>query len=261
MTNPQIERRGHIVGFQEKIEEAANRSKDAFFGWFANDAEMDTAFIHGSWDFSCHFATAIAPWLREPRSKTVLEIGHGGGRILAAAARHFGKAVGVDIHAHNDLVTAEFERRGVKNVELLRGSGTSLPVADASVDVVYSFIVFQHFEKIEILRAYFREARRVLKQGGVAVLYFGRKSTLSLNHASRLRFLADCLLEPIRLPKGYCEVPAAVNSTNLFLTRAYARKLALETGFDVVRPLVSRRKVPNGRVLFGGQHGLVLRPA
>ena len=69
----------------------------------------------------------------------------------------------------------------------------------------------------------------------------------------------DRLLEPLLLWKGYEELPAPVNSTNLRVSLRQATSLARAIGFEVVRTLVSRRRVPDGAALYGGQHGLVLK--
>jgi len=60
------------------------------------------------------------------------------------------------------------------------------------------------------------------------------------------------------MPKGYLEIPARVNETNLRVSVAFAKKIARSAGFQVKEILVSHRKVPDGFLLFGGQHGMVL---
>jgi ubiquinone/menaquinone biosynthesis C-methylase UbiE len=190
---------------------------------------------------------------------TALEIGHGGGRLMAAAARSFERVIGVDVHDHNPLVATELQRRGIQNFELFCGSGAELPVATASVDFVYSFIVLQHVEKFRVFESYVREAGRVLRPGGIAVLYFGRKSTLSQSRASRLRYRLDRVLERVRMPKGFEEAQAQVNVTNLRVSLPRAKRVARSAGFEVVADLVSGRRAPDGSRLYGGQNGLVLR--
>ncbi|MGE0811317.1 MAG: class I SAM-dependent methyltransferase [Immundisolibacter sp.] len=253
-----IETRGHIVGFREEIAKAANASEDVFFSWFNDARDKDVAFIRGAWDFSVHMAQPLAPYLSTPEDKVAVEIGHGGARILAAASRHFGAAVGVDIHHNNAFVEAELTRRGITNVQLIQSDGKHLPLADNAVDVVYSFIVLQHVETYEIFCAYLAETRRVLKPGGLAVLYFGRKSLLSLNRSSRLLYWVDRALERVVIGK-FRQSPAKVNSTNLRVSLSHAKALARRTGFTVLRTLVSHKRVPDGTRLYGGQNGLVLR--
>ncbi|MEM7798223.1 MAG: hypothetical protein AAF633_03455, partial [Chloroflexota bacterium] len=76
---------------------------------------------------------------------------------------------------------------------------------------------------------------------------------------SYLRYLLDRVLEPIRLPAGYKEVPAKVNMVNLFVTMRHAKVLTRQLGFKVLSELVSHKSVPNGFKRYGGQHGLILK--
>ena len=212
----------------------------------------------GNWDFAFHVALPIAQYIREPEHLHILEIGHGGARILTAASRFFKKAIGVDIHDENDFIMEELHKRGINNIELLKANGENIPLGNDSVDVVYSFIVLQHVEKIEIFNAYLRETCRVLKPDGIAVLYFGREYKYSINKSSNFLYLLDRMYEKIKLKKGYREIPARVNETNLKVSLPYAKKLAEETDFKILKTLVSRRKVPDGVSLYGGQNGLVM---
>lgn len=258
-TGHDIERRGHIVGFKEEVGSAAKASPEAFLTWFDAASGPDEAFIRGAWDFSVHIAKPLSPYLRAPEAKTVLEIGHGAGRILASASRHFAHAVGIDVHDRNDLVERELKARGVTNAQLLQTDGRRIPVRDATIDVAYTFIVFQHIEKIEIFRGYLQEIHRVLRPGGLAMIYFGRWCRWSLARRSRLRYAADRLAEHVLLRRGYREMAAPVNHTNLLVRYGFAARLAREIGFGVLDRIVSHKKVPDGTVLYGGQHGLVLR--
>jgi len=61
------------------------------------------------------------------------------------------------------------------------------------------------------------------------------------------------------MARGYREIPAPVNHTNLLVTRPHAAKLARRAGFSVLKREVSHKRVPDGTSLYGGQHGLVLQ--
>jgi len=258
-TGRQVETRGHIVGFREEIRDTAAQSSQAFLTWFDHAHDVDETFVRGAWDFSVHVAQPLAPHLRAPEQKAVLEIGHGAGRILASAARHFQSAIGIDVHDRNGVVERELARRGVTNVRLLETDGRRIPLPDAAVDVAYSFIVFQHLEKIEIFDGYLADIHRVLKPGGLALIYFGRWAHWSLGTSSRLRYALDRTTEALLLRRGYREMQVPVNHTNLLVTVRYASRSARRAGFAIIDRVVSRRQVPDGTTLFGGQHGLVLR--
>lgn len=114
-------------------------------------------------------------------------------------------------------------------------------------------------EKIEVFEKYLQEVYRVLKPGGIAVLYFGRKHKYSINKSSRWRYLVDKWLEPWHMPKGYEELPAKVNMTNLRVSLKFAQKLAKNIGFEIEGLLVSRKTVPDGVNKYGGQNGFVCK--
>jgi SAM-dependent methyltransferase len=104
--------------------------------------------------------------LEVDRSAAVLEIGCGIGRVLKPFSERVASATGVDI-------SGEMVRRGTAalagrpNVRLARTDGDLPDVPDASLDLVYSHIVFQHVPSRAAVSKYFREAARVLKGAGV----------------------------------------------------------------------------------------------
>lgn len=257
-TGHTIEKRNHITGFKEEISKVKGGSIQKFFTWFNEAKDIEETFIRGSWDFSFHIAYPASKYIKTPENLTALEIGHGGGRLAAAASRHFNKVYGVDIHNENKIVEKELEKRGCKNIELLQTNGSEIPLSNNSIDFVYTIIVLQHVEKIEIFENYISETFRVLKDNGVAVIYFGREARDSLNKPSKFLYLRDRILEYLRLKKGFIEIPSKVNEVNLKLTMMYAKKICRKYGFKIQEELVSRRKVPDGTLLYGGQHGLVI---
>lgn len=185
-TGKEIETRGHIVGFQEEISKVAGQGKEEFFTWFDSVSNTDMAFIRGNWDFLYHIALPIAQYIKNPEDKSVLDIGYGGGRMLTSACSFFKNGIGIDIHDQVELVTAEMKTRGVLNFSLMQTDGKNIPIQEKHIDLVYSFIVLMHVEKIEIFKSYFFETYRVLKPGGVAILYFARQYSLSNNKKSKL---------------------------------------------------------------------------
>jgi ubiquinone/menaquinone biosynthesis C-methylase UbiE len=60
--------------------------------------------------------------------------------------------------------------RTCSNIDYFVGTGSTLPLADSSVEVVWSYDVFVHVNPLDA-RGYFREFRRVLKPGGTAVIH------------------------------------------------------------------------------------------
>ncbi len=99
--------------------------------------------------------------------EVVLDLGSGGGIDVLLSARRVGptgKAFGLDM-TDEMLALAEQnkQRSGLRNVEFLRGEIESIPLPDASVDVVISNCVINlSAEKDRVLG----EAFRVLRPGG-----------------------------------------------------------------------------------------------
>lgn len=96
----------------------------------------------------------------------VLEIGCGVGRLLVPLSERVARAYGVDISP------AMIERARTycaerPNVSLSTTDGTLGQIADAALDFVYSYIVFQHIPAVGPIAAYLREAARVLRPGGL----------------------------------------------------------------------------------------------
>src|SRR5664280_942590 len=99
--------------------------------------------------------------------ETVLDLGSGGGIDVLLSAKRVGptgKAYGLDMTDDMLALARENQRSaGVKNVEFLKGEIESIPLPDASVDVIISNCVINlSADKSRVLA----EAFRVLKPGG-----------------------------------------------------------------------------------------------
>jgi SAM-dependent methyltransferase len=102
-----------------------------------------------------------------PAERRALEIGCGPGRLLLPMSRYFGEIHGVDVSEEMAALARE-RLQNVPNAHVHATSGVDLHILeDAYFDFVYSYIVFQHIPSQEIVLNYLREARRVLKPGGI----------------------------------------------------------------------------------------------
>lgn len=107
--------------------------------------------------------------LPEGGGRRFLEVGCNWGRWCVSAARRGYEVAGVDPSL--DAVRAArrvAERLGVR-AEYLVADARHLPFPDDSFDVVFSYSVFQHFEKADAL-ASFDELGRVLRPGGTSLI-------------------------------------------------------------------------------------------
>jgi len=99
------------------------------------------------------------------RGKDVLDIASGEGYGSALIAQVARSVIGVDISDQAvNHATAAYSR---ENLTFCQGSALSIPLDDASVDIVISFETIEHFTGHETFLA---EIRRVLRPGGVAVI-------------------------------------------------------------------------------------------
>lgn len=93
----------------------------------------------------------------------VVEIGCGAGRMTQFFAGF------AEVHAF-DVSPEMIERGRARLGDGIRwhvGSGAALePLADASIDLVFSYIVFQHVPSRDVIASYVADAARVLRAGG-----------------------------------------------------------------------------------------------
>jgi len=96
-----------------------------------------------------------------------LEIGCGPGRLMRPMSRNFGEIHGVDVS--DEMIRLARERLSdTPTAHPHHSSGSDLAMfPDEKFDFVYSYAVFQHIPSREVVFSYLREARRVLKTGGI----------------------------------------------------------------------------------------------
>ncbi len=107
-----------------------------------------------------------------------VEIGCGAGRLTQALAGSFERVVALDV---SEEMIAMARRASPENVEFHRVEGPEIPLAERSVDAVFSAHVLQHLETTAALRSYLEEARRTLRPGGSLMIH------LTLTSRSRSR--------------------------------------------------------------------------
>jgi ubiquinone/menaquinone biosynthesis C-methylase UbiE len=127
--------------------------------------------------------------------EVVLDLGSGGGIDVLLSARRVGpsgKAYGLDMTDEMLELARENQRRaGVTNVEFLKGQLESIPLPDASVDVIISNCVINL--SVDKPRA-LAEAFRVLKPGGrVAVSDIVARGEIPAALRHNLELWAGCM--------------------------------------------------------------------
>jgi ubiquinone/menaquinone biosynthesis C-methylase UbiE len=97
---------------------------------------------------------------------TILDIGCGTGRMTEFMAKDFKKVIGVDISGEM-IRQARIRMKDWPNLELFETDGNIFPIPDNSVNIAFSYIVFQHIKTKEMVESNFKEVYRVLKPGGL----------------------------------------------------------------------------------------------
>ena len=100
---------------------------------------------------------------------TILDLGCGTGRFTEALAAHFDAEV-VGIDPSKKMLDQARRKLRDHRVRYLLGRGEAIPLAEDSVDLIFTSMTFHHFNDPTFVT---RECRRVLRDGGHAVLRTG----------------------------------------------------------------------------------------
>lgn len=101
-----------------------------------------------------------------PLGGNLLEVGCGNGRMTEFMVDHFKYVTGVDISG--EMIRQGRERLyGKDHILLVETDGETFPFNDNLFDVVFSYIVFQHFKTKEMVEKNFKEIYRVLRPKGI----------------------------------------------------------------------------------------------
>jgi SAM-dependent methyltransferase len=129
--------------------------------WNWADAEYCAYWHEPAYDVLARYITA---------GSKVLEIGAGASHALAAlAGRRRCDAYGMDTNNDGLLKTRTFASNESAKVNLIHGTGFSLPFEDSEFDVVYSQGLIEHFEVADT-RNLVLEHVRVCKSGGKVIV-------------------------------------------------------------------------------------------
>ena len=146
---------------------ASERSALEYQAWFDASESMDEVKSQGTLDF---FHRIWLPdcyeWIGNPHGQVALEIGSGGGRLLANAASIFDKAIGCDV-VYGPGGTSSHTReyilnQGIRETKFdLIAPDVLSSIPDDSINFIYSFIAFQHMDNIDTIFNYLREIKRL----------------------------------------------------------------------------------------------------
>ncbi len=199
------------------------------------DIQVDTLFIGASGAMRRQTLPAIAAYVRgkDQRKLSMLDVACGTGRFLAQAAQAFPAMpmTGIDLSAAY-VETARDYLADRRNIKVVQGNAESLPVPDASQDIVTSIYLYHELPG-EVRRAVTKEVLRALKPGGIYVLVD------SLQWGDVPDY--DGLLEafPVRFHEPYYEHYLGDDLTALFSTCGFE---PVETSLAFLSKVVVGRK-------------------
>ncbi len=157
----------------------------------------------------------------------VVEIGCGLGRLTRALAGRARSVTALDLSAEM-LARAREANAGLHNVRWLHGDGTSLAgVDDASADVCFSLVVFQHIPDPQITLGYIREMGRVLRPRGWAAFQISNDPSIHRPRSGG-RWLARRALAVVgRAPQGQDDPAWLGSAVDLDELRENAESVAM----------------------------------
>ncbi len=200
------------------------------------------------WEFSARIITpTIERLIPDPSNCHAVELGYGDGRLLCPAASYFGRVTGVATDSTDDASDASVLNRSqpcdASRIELASTEADhSLPFEEASVDFIYSLHGVLRFPDLDSFRKLVIEIERVLRPGGVAMLWFGR--------ISRFPFLLpgrDWLRGWAHRP-----IPETRNDSALHIRMYHARRAVLKSGMKAVSLSTPLHPDTSWRLLRGG---------
>jgi ubiquinone/menaquinone biosynthesis C-methylase UbiE len=184
---------------------------------------------------------------RYARGKDVLEVGCGTGLILDRVRAFAKHARGIDLSA------GMLARAAQRGLAVAQASATALPVADASVDVAYSFKVLAHIPPIAEALA---EMARVVRPGGWVLAEF--YNTRSIRRLVKALKPATAVSETTNDEHVYTRYDSA-DDIRRYLPPSL--RWVTSRGIRIVTPVAQVHKVPVlGSLVRAAEHRLADLP-
>jgi ubiquinone/menaquinone biosynthesis C-methylase UbiE len=142
-----------------------------------------------------------------PPPAAILDLGCGTGRFSGGLAHHFhARVVGIDPSRKMiEQATAKATAKASASVRYLLGAAEQIPLADATVDLIFMSMVFHHFTNPPAVAA---ECRRVLGVGGHVFLRAGT--------ADRIHAYPYVPFFPSSVPLLRATLPTCARMSDLF---------------------------------------------
>ena len=248
-------------GFKNEIRELEEKGDiDALYHWFDGGVTKKGAFEKGDDVFRRVIFPYIDKYMSDNTEQdfSALDLGYGMGTKIQSAIRFLPIVYGLDVHDDHATAIGNLDIPKGHCVYLLSGEGTDIPESIEPVDFVYSWVTFCHLGTIENVKQYLSEIFRVLKPGGVAVLFFTRLIRSGKNQ-KWVDVEADMVKEREH-PTGYREGGplSKVRTINLVISMWKMEEMVKDAGFELLERTASWDDTDDGRV-YHGQYGVVIQ--
>ncbi len=187
-----------------------------FHNWFNATDSIETTLKTGKRDWDYRLKSISFPLLKQ--YNRACEIGFGSGRLLQWSCKDFEKVYGVDIHESFLRTSTFLKAQNTNNFELIHFDKRE-KIPNQSIDFFYSFIVFQHFSKIDVVKDYLVFIKKKKSKKGIAHIYYAKYPG-----------------------KGYHEIDEksfSNNESTLYINPNYMKTLVNEAGLLVVSECLS----------------------
>lgn len=172
-----------------RMKEDWNRRVDHDYRFWMSDGHTDDAAM---WESGERDFQIVCSGIQNQSEKAILELGCGVGRLLKPALSRFKRVIGFDVSSSAIEKARQLLGNSTK-LELYVGNGFDLqPVADASVDVGFSYAAITSMPT-DVIANYLRELHRVIKPGGQCRLqmYAGNEYRVCQDDTLHLRCYAE----------------------------------------------------------------------
>jgi ubiquinone/menaquinone biosynthesis C-methylase UbiE len=102
----------------------------------------------------------------EIKGKRIVDVGCGAGELVRMLTEKGAQVTGIDIP---DMIGKALAAEAVGDEAYLNGQGESMPIDDNSTDIAVFLASLHHIPELKMNQA-LREAHRILKKGGIAVI-------------------------------------------------------------------------------------------
>ena len=238
------------------IRKVRETKPDAFFTLFDGGKDFVSALTIAMIIFERLILPLALKYLdNKLNDKKSLDIGYGSGFQVATASKYFGEAYGIDVHKESQFVKDTLAGKRVgKNITLIQSPADNIQYSDNYFDFAHSWVTFLHFPSIEYTNLALKEIFRVLKPGGVAVIFYSRLVKTQKKETPK-QYAADMKLEE-QHETGYeaKESLTEVFKKGIGIARWKMTELVKVIGFELLEHTSSN----DGGFIYG-QHGIVLR--